>query len=110
MKKLNYEFTDSDIKTLVFCLKVIPFVDFHDVSPVQQEINNFLAISTIEKLLNRTTDISINELRIMSVALDLAYLISVDDSPYKISSEANTDFSPYIFSINKLRDQFSTFL
>ena len=106
MKKINYKLTDGDIEAIIFCLKLIPFVDFDDVSPAQQSINLSLSLSAIEKLYNRDTNISANEYKIMTIALDLAYLISVNDPPYDISEKADTDFSPYIFSINKLRNVF----
>lgn len=106
MKKINYQFTNEDIKTIIFCLKLIPFVNFDDVSPAQQSINLSLSLSAIEKLSNKDTNISANEYRIMTVAIDLAYLIIRNDSPYKISDEADTNFSQYIFSINKLRNSF----
>lgn len=109
MKNVTYEFTEADVQAVIFCLKLIPYIDFQDTPPSQQFINASLAASALQKLENREiSDITPNEVRMMSVAIDIAYMTIRNSCPYPISSEANTNFAPYIFTINKLYQSFSS--
>lgn len=107
MKKINYNFSNEDVETIIFCLKIIPFVKFDDVNPVQQSINLSLCYSALEKLSARDLEaITPNEVRIMMISIDVAQLIISNQLPYEILEGADTDLTPYIFSVNKLINGF----
>lgn len=100
MKKFSYSFTESDVKTFLCTLAVMPTIEFEGVSEVQQNINESCCMSAIEKFLNGRTDFHPNEARVMAVSLNLADAIlkgEIDAEP-----EVKKELSQYIFSINKL--------
>ena len=106
MKKFNYSFSDSDVKTLICTLSVMPLVELDGVSDVQQSINDSCCASAVEKLTAFRTDFIPNEVRVMSASLELADLILKGD--IEVDSEIKKKLSQYLFSINHLPPIFSS--
>lgn len=100
MKNFEYSFSDSDIKTLLCTLSVMPLVRPDGVSDTQQSINDSCCASAIEKLTAARTDFQPNEIRVMSASLILSDMILKGD--IEAYAEIKKTLSPYIFSINRL--------
>ena len=100
MKNFEYSFSDSDIKTLLCTLSVMPLVRPGGVSGVQQSINDSCRASAIEKLTTAHTDFHPDEIRVMSASLILSDMILKGD--IEAYSEIKKMLSPYTFSINRL--------
>ncbi len=100
MKKFNYSFSDTDIKTLVCTLSVMPLIPFDGVSDVQQSINDSCCASAVEKLSSYRTDFHPNEVRVMAASLELSDLILKGE--IEASAEIKKTLSQFMFSINRL--------
>lgn len=106
MKNFNHTFSESDVKTLVHTLSVMPLVQLEGVSDVQQSTNNSCCSSAMEKLTDSRTDFIPNEIRVMAASLQLADLILRGD--IEIELDVKKLLSQYIFSINRLLPIFTS--
>lgn len=106
MKSFQYSFSDTDIKTLICTLSVMPLVRLDGVSDVQQSINDSCCASAIEKLSSYRTDFHPNEVRVMAASLELSDLILKGD--IEASAEIRKTLSQFIFSINRLLPVFAS--
>lgn len=100
MKSFNYSFSESDVKTFLCTLSIMPQIDFDGIPESQKDINDSCCLSAIEKLLNSRTDFHPNEVRVMAVSLDLSDAILQGE--LEASEEIKNELSPYVFSIKKL--------
>lgn len=108
MKTLEYELTPQDVETFLFALSVFQNYSFDGVPPVQQMINNKCCDRALDKLCTGDTNITPNELRIMSASLSLVSCILqgqivADDNTKKLCSK-------YRFSVNELLPIFDGFV
>lgn len=99
MKHISYCFSDADIEVITFTLSILPDFDFGE-SEVQAEINYQCCLSAGSKLIERSTDITPNEFRVILASLEAAQLITrgeLDADP-----ETKKKCNSYLFTINKL--------
>lgn len=106
MKSANYQLTNGDIEVILFALSVLPLLGL-EKSNAQADINQRLCISASEKLINRETDFSSNELRVIFASLNVLQLIN--QGVYEADPEIKKKCSIYLFSINKLVSVFDPF-
>lgn len=107
MNKFNYELNSSDVETILLGLSVLPMLDF-DLSNAQQAINDSLCKSCFNKLTNGESDFNINEIRIISCALDAMDEIIRDE--FDIEPEIAMECKKHLFTINKLMPVFENML
>lgn len=105
MKNSQYSFSNTDIKTLLCTLSVIPLVQLDNISDIQQSINNSCCASAAEKLSSYRTDFHPNEVRVMASSLELSDLILRGE--IEASEEIRKTLSQFMFSINRLLPVFA---
>lgn len=99
MKHLSYALSDSDIEAILFAFSILPSIDIEQ-SEAQASINYQCCRSATEKLCNRETNITPNELRIIYAALQAVQFICRGE--LYSSPETKKQCMNYLFTVNKL--------
>lgn len=105
MKHISYTFSDSDIEVILFTLTVLPSLEL-EAPEAQVAINLQCCLSAGEKLIDRRTDISPNEFRVIYASLCAAQLIN--EGELETDSETKEKCAGYLFTINKLVSAFDS--
>lgn len=105
MKNQNITLSDTDVKTLLFCLELFVSSDMAD-SEIQNEINVTCCVSAIEKLIKGSTDLLPNEFRVMYSAL--LYVQCLCNGSVDIEPNVKSQCVNYLFSVNKLVSVFGS--
>ncbi len=100
MKKFHYELSHEDIETFLCTLTVCLNIRMDGTSDCQHLINCACCESAIEKLENCQLNMTPNELRMMSVSLNVANMIL--NGTLDANYEEKKLCTNYIFSINRL--------
>lgn len=103
MKSVKYSLNDTDIEAITFALSILPSLHLED-DELQAAINSQLCESAGVKLLGHNFNISANEGRVISCALQAVQLINTGDLP--VSSEIKEKCKGYLFTVNKLSSVF----
>ena len=104
MKHINFNFSSSDVKTIIFSLSLIPLSKDLAKNEAQASINNTLALSASDKLINHRTDLIPNEFRVIYVSLQYVQLIN--QGVIHADDEVKKECCNYLFSVNKLVSAF----
>lgn len=99
MKHITYSFSDSDIKTILFTLTILPSLELEE-SEVQADINYQCCCSAGEKLINHSDNILANEFRVIYASLQAAQMVNQNE--LVVDSELKKECINHLFSINKL--------
>ena len=100
MKSVKYSLNDTDIEAITFALSILPSLHLED-DELQAAINSQLCESAGVKLLGHNFNISANEGRVISCALQAVQLINTGDLPVS-SSSLKEKCKGYLFTVNKL--------
>ena len=103
MKSVKYSLNDTDIEAITFALSILPSLHLED-DELQADINSQLCESAGVKLLCHNFNISANEGRVISCALQAVQLINTGD--LSVSSEIKEKCKGYLFTVNKLSSVF----
>lgn len=101
MKHIDYTFTESDVKTCIFSLSLLPLIHetTDDISDIQIDINEQNALSAKEKLIN-SKQLTANELRVLCCCIDMGDMICHGD--IDVEPKIRKECMQYMFSFNKL--------
>lgn len=100
MKHVRFNFSNSDIKTIIFSLSLIPLTENYAKTEAQATINNALALSAMDKLTNLRTDLILDEYRVIYVSLEYVQLIN--QGVIYANDDVKKECCSYLFSVNKL--------
>lgn len=99
MKNISYVFSESDVKTVIFSLSILPTLELEETD-AQASINLSCCCSAAEKLANQRSDITPNEFRVIYTSLLAVQLINRGE--LDVDSDTKKECSGYLFSVNKL--------
>lgn len=99
MKNISHSFSESEIKTILFTLSILPSLSLEDTE-AQAAVNYQCCCSAGEKLIMRRTDIHNNEFRVIYASLQAAQMIN--QGALEADTEIKQQCSSYLFTINKL--------
>lgn len=106
MKQLNYEFTKSDVEAILFTLSVLPSLQLEETEE-QANMNYHCCLSAGQKLINKSTDFTLNEFRVIFVSLQAAQFINRGE--LEVDAEVKKQCGNHLFVINKLTSVFGEF-
>ena len=104
MKTVKYTLSDSDIEAITFSLSILPSLGLED-NELQAVANYQHCTSAGAKLLNHDFNISDNEARVISCALQAVQIIN-SGGLTSVSSDIKKQCSNYLFTVNKLSSVF----
>lgn len=107
MKHFGFSLTESDVKTLILGLSVLPHLDF-ELDPIQQSINDALCSTCIDKISHESTDFSANEIRIIFCALTT--MDEIIRGEWELEPALISECHNFMFNVNKLLPKFEKFL